>query len=626
VFVIDETDPNYGNLNITYLPKPEGGYTGSSFQVQRDIRATYTYDSYDPHSSALKFVSDQEGFEPQSGEHLKCDNSKFKLDLLWDPDQHGFVNVNVAINLVFHPQAQISVSIQPDWFVQSVEQLLKPYVDGLRQQTHRLSGRSRLGLSWDAVANMINTRLREEGIGLLAELSQTKKFRFRHLLTNFRILNMSYNFQVLLGFYGSTFDPDNPLESKALVYNEHYTNAPVDPITNFEILTEVENNHHVIYLPILLEDEEQYIHGVIPYKITTTEKAYPPVYRLLFTIDTWEQDNYKGWFKINPTTGTIQMVYLKMPSGLKNPVSAIVCVELYQGDNASPLFEKQVKVYGCHGDNEDVPNNWTLRSPKDKIVFDEKIRVGIELPSDTTQPTSQNFNSIKNIQWSLSDKRYLRFTSAVDTEGHGIDDGRTVMVQALHQVTSDVGPKPNVKASVTLSTGNIIQLSIPIDVMSDQVEYKAQVIEAPYVGVSLSTPQLFLLTNIGYQMFKNSMLTPRQLDSVQVASVLQNTFSPGMYMSGQGDFPITMNDADSSNLTFTLCDANYHPIKLLSPMWVILKVDPAPNPTEDISQWNQLLPRVRKPQINPILYQVPRININQHPNLFQAWMTSTGIV
>jgi hypothetical protein len=61
-------------------------------------------------------------------------------------------------------------------------------------------------------------------------------------------------------------------------------------------------------------------------------------------------------------------------------------------------------------------------------------------------------------------------------------------------------------------------------------------------------------------------------------------------------------------------------------MYIILKVDPTPNPVEDISQWNQILPRVRKPQNVPIYYQIPHIDINQYPNLLDAWINSTGIV
>jgi hypothetical protein len=253
---------------------------------------------------------------------------------------------------------------------------------------------------------------------------------------------------------------------------------------------------------------------------------------------------------------------------------------------------------------------------KSQIVFDEKVRLGIHLPQ-----RDQNIDSVQVYRWWISDVRLLRFTTPTNAAGDGIDDGRTVVVQALHHQTSRTQ-----RAEVKAIIANSVILTVDIEIVSDQVPYQANIIEAPYVGFSLSTPQLYLLTNIGYQVFKNSMLTPRILESVQVAAVLQNTFSVGMYMSGSGDFPITMNDADSSNLTYTLCDANYHPIKLLSPMYVVLKVEPTPNPNEDISQWNQLLPRVRKPQVPPLLYQIPKIDITQHPNLLNAWLFGPDII
>jgi hypothetical protein len=116
-------------------------------------------------------------------------------------------------------------------------------------------------------------------------------------------------------------------------------------------------------------------------------------------------------------------------------------------------------------------------------------------------------------------------------------------------------------------------------------------IEAPYVGNSLSTPQLYLLANNGYQVFKNDLARPNFLESVQVAAVFQNTFSPGMYLSGGSDTPVTMNDMDLANVEYTLVDSNYHPIKLNSPMFITLKVDPVDDPARDISKWVGKLPK-----------------------------------
>jgi hypothetical protein len=66
-----------------------------------------------------------------------------------------------------------------------------------------------------------------------------------------------------------------------------------------------------------------------------------------------------------------------------------------------------------------------------------------------------------------------------------------------------------------------------------------------------------------------------------------------MYLNGAGDFPIVMNQYDMGNLEFTLVDSNYYPIKLFSPMFVILKVEKTANPMEDIKVFQGKLPRDR---------------------------------
>jgi hypothetical protein len=124
-----------------------------------------------------------------------------------------------------------------------------------------------------------------------------------------------------------------------------------------------------------------------------------------------------------------------------------------------------------------------------------------------------------------------------------------------------------------------------LTVISDMATFTDHIIDAPYVGYSMSTPQLYLTTNIGYQCFKNSLENPNRLDSFQVAAVLQNTFAVGQYLSGGGDLPVTMNDCDLTNLEFVLRDANFHPVRLYSPMFVFLKVEPVADPTRDTSQF-----------------------------------------
>jgi hypothetical protein len=613
--------------------KLKSGQAEYSFYVIRDeiliifeqTSLTFTYDLEDvpdwsdaivTRSIAYKFYrkgDDRLVYEtdytelPKEGDHLS-NNDKFPLDLTFDSGLKS--SIVHSIDLELTPE---QLTVNTTCPTAEFKTYFHPYIHGYSFTQKRFKGSSRLGLSWDGVANMITSRFREQGIGLTAELAATKTFRFKHVNEPFVVSGMSYNFEVLLGFFGLQ---SYPITSHKKTFIDHYANLAADPVTEFEI--DIEETKATgdttfkkhIYLPLLTKDtkDTHNILGVIPIIIKTIK---PPLYKLKYSLE-WGTDA-KMWCSIHSTTGTLQVVYHKDVTAAAQVVAK---VSLFQGDGGAALFTDLVTVHGCI--DAAVSPVWVVRAAKSRIVFDEKIRVGLSCDNEKQKP-----ESVTVVRWVLSSDLFLRFTTPLTDDGNGNDDGRSCMIQALHEATTDA----QIYAVYRTSDGSEDQTEpIKIEIISDQVEYTAEVIEAPVIGVSLSTPQLYLLTNIGYQMFKNSMLKPRQLDSVQVAAVLQNTFSAGLYMSGQGDFPIVMNDADSSNLTFSLCDANYHPIKLLSPMYLILKIDPAPNPVEDISQWNQMLPRIRRPQPAEILYTIPRINITEHPNLLNSMVTASGIL
>jgi hypothetical protein len=65
----------------------------------------------------------------------------------------------------------------------------------------------------------------------------------------------------------------------------------------------------------------------------------------------------------------------------------------------------------------------------------------------------------------------------------------------------------------------------------------------------------------------------------------------GGTIAGTGFQPIVLDDRDLANLHFDLVDSNYKPIKMLSPMFVTLKIEPAEDPAQDISIWKGKLPK-----------------------------------
>jgi hypothetical protein len=222
---------------------------------------------------------------------------------------------------------------------------------------------------------------------------------------------------------------------------------------------------------------------------------------------------------------------------------------------------------------------------KDKVVFDEKFRVAL-MPDLNLYPKLESFFHVDYWEMTPHSKNLIKFLQANDDDD-GIDDGCTCYIQALREVgTATIIAHYRYKEEPT-----VYDRECEVSILSDQVQYTTNVIEAPYVGYSLSTPQLYVTTNIGYQVFRNTFDDPEHLRATQVCAVIQNSFAAGMYLNGAGDFPIVMNQFDLSNLEYQLVDSNYHPIKLLSPMFVIMRVDPMIDPAQDITIFRGRLPK-----------------------------------
>jgi hypothetical protein len=142
-------------------------------------------------------------------------------------------------------------------------------------------------------------------------------------------------------------------------------------------------------------------------------------------------------------------------------------------------------------------------------------------------------------------------------------------------------------------TGWVVQQSVSttITVINDLVEITRYKIEAPAVGNPLSTPQLYLLSNIGNQVYQNSLMDPKFFSNAQVSATIQNSFSAGYCIQAAGDAPVKISTTTLCNVSFELVDGNFQPMKLLSPLYLTLSVNPVlQDVNNDLSQWSGKLP------------------------------------
>jgi hypothetical protein len=169
-------------------------------------------------------------------------------------------------------------------------------------------------------------------------------------------------------------------------------------------------------------------------------------------------------------------------------------------------------------------------------------------------------------------------------------DGRSVVIQARQQETDPF--LAQVIAHYTYVAADMpTQGVFEIEVVSDMIEMNDWSVEAPYVGNSMSTPQLYLLSNCGNQWFNNDLQRPHELDAVMVSAIIHNSFTVGYPISGVGDAPTIVTGCDLSHLEYELVDSNYYPIKLQSPLFLTLKVEAAEDPIRDVSPWKGKLPK-----------------------------------
>ena len=96
-------------------------------------------------------------------------------------------------------------------------------------------------------------------------------------------------------------------------------------------------------------------------------------------------------------------------------------------------------------------------------------------------------------------------------------------------------------------------------------------VQANSVGYCLSTPILYLVSNVGMQSYRNA--NSEQISGSKIVMRLNNSFTAGFpIVVNNADFNTTILSNDLSCLEFTLVDAYLHEVKLLSPMFITIHV------------------------------------------------------
>ena len=159
-------------------------------------------------------------------------------------------------------------------------------------------------------------------------------------------------------------------------------------------------------------------------------------------------------------------------------------------------------------------------------------------------------------------------------------------IDLLKDLTVNIGITPEINETgciilttkyynfmITNASYNVIQLlgiynqTLPI---SGEHKNSSWSLACSSVGNYLSTPILYLVSNIGKSSFRNLN------DTMNVSKIIlriNNAFSADYpIVVSNADFEVDINSNDLSCAQFTLVDANMHEIKLLSPMYITIAI------------------------------------------------------
>jgi hypothetical protein len=98
-------------------------------------------------------------------------------------------------------------------------------------------------------------------------------------------------------------------------------------------------------------------------------------------------------------------------------------------------------------------------------------------------------------------------------------------------------------------------------------------IRSSSVGYFNLTPVLYLTSNLGSKCYSNDDIDSKTLNNQQISMRINNYFIDGLpIIANNVEFTSIVPSSGLTNVWFRLVDANFQPIKLLSPMYLSIVV------------------------------------------------------
>jgi hypothetical protein len=139
----------------------------------------------------------------------------------------------------------------------------------------------------------------------------------------------------------------------------------------------------------------------------------------------------------------------------------------------------------------------------------------------------------------------------------------------------------NMSYNLKLLTGLYYVKDLDFPIVSVQNEWGVYEIFVEAVGYYLSTPVLYLVSNLGGINYSNYSDDNSRISGSTVLMRILNTFTSAVpIISANAGFSQVMRTSALSNINIRLVDANFHDVFLLSPTYVTISIEDASSSME----------------------------------------------
>lgn len=130
--------------------------------------------------------------------------------------------------------------------------------------------------------------------------------------------------------------------------------------------------------------------------------------------------------------------------------------------------------------------------------------------------------------------------------------------------------------NVKLLLGLYAKKDVDFPLEAEEIETDRWVLKIQSAGYFLSTPILYLISNIGQSAFRNLAFDISNIQSADIVMRINNSFTPSIpIIASNGEFSQNVQSGSIAGAWFLLVDADLHPIDLLNPMYISIQITEA---------------------------------------------------